>query len=202
MNKNLISVILTGGKSSRMNFQNKSFLKLNNKFFIENIIANLEQKVLKIIINANNDIDKYQYLNLEIVRDKISGYKGPLAGLHSAMYNYQNTKEDLWFAILPTDAPIINSDYIDLFKIQDKIKEMAFISKINGSVEPMFSFWSIKSFSYLDQILSNNDGYKIMKFAEEIGFKYLNVSKKSEAEFFNVNNQEDYEILLDLLKIN
>ena len=202
MNKNLISVILTGGKSSRMNFQNKSFLKLNNKFFIENIIANLEQKVSKIIINANNDIDKYQYLNLEIVRDKISGYKGPLAGLHSAMYNYQNTKEDLWFAILPTDAPIINSDYIDLFKVQDKIKEMAFISKINGSVEPMFSFWSIKSFSYLDQILNNNDGYKIMKFAEEIGFKYLNVSKKSEAEFFNVNNQEDYEILLDLLKIN
>lgn len=202
MNKKLISVILTGGKSSRMNFQNKSFLKLDNKFFIENIIANLEQKVSKIIINANNDIDKYQYLNLEIVRDKISGYKGPLAGLHSAMYNYQNTKEDLWFAILPTDAPIINSDYIDLFKVQDKIKEMAFISKINGSVEPMFSFWSIKSFSYLDQILNNNDGYKIMKFAEEIGFKYLNVSKKSEAEFFNVNNQEDYEILLDLLKIN
>ena len=202
MNKNLISVILTGGKSSRMNFQNKSFLKLDNKFFIENIIANLEQKVSKIIINANNDIDKYQYLNLEIVRDKISGYKGPLAGLHSAMYNYQNTKEDLWFAILPTDAPIINSNYIDLFEVQDKIKEMAFISKINGSVEPMFSFWSIKSFSYLDQILNNNDGYKIMKFAEEIGFNYLNVSKKSEAEFFNVNNQEDYEILLDLLKIN
>ena len=202
MNKNLISVILTGGKSSRMNFQNKSFLKIGNKFFIENIIANLKQKVSKIIINANNDIDKYQYLNLEIVRDKISGYKGPLAGLHSAMYNYQNTKEDLWFAILPTDAPIINSDYIDLFKIQDKIKEMAFISKINGSVEPMFSFWSIKSFSYLDQILNNNDGYKIMKFAEEIGFNYLNISKKSEAEFFNVNNQEDYEILLDLLKVN
>ena len=202
MNKKLISVILTGGKSSRMNFQNKSFLKLGNKFFIENIIANLKQKVSKIIINANNDIDKYQYLNLEIVRDKISGYKGPLAGLHSAMYNYQNTKEDLWFAILPTDAPIINSNYIDLFKVQDKIKEMAFISKINGSVEPMFSFWSIKSFSYLDQILNNNDGYKIMKFAEEIGFNYLNISKKSEAEFFNVNNQEDYEILLDLLKVN
>ena len=73
MNKNLISVILTGGKSSRMNFQNKSFLKLDNKFFIENIIANLEQKVSKIIINANNDIDKYQFLNLEIVRDKIFG---------------------------------------------------------------------------------------------------------------------------------
>ena len=202
MNKNLISVILTGGKSSRMNFQNKSFLKLGKKFFIEKIISSLEKKVSKIIINANNDIDKYQYLNLEIVKDKVTGYKGPLAGLHSAMYNYQNTKEDLWFAILPTDAPIINSDYIELFKLQDKIKEMAFISKINGSTEPMFSFWSIKSFSYLDKILNSNDGYKIMKFAEEFGFRYLNVSKKSEAEFFNVNNQEDYEILLGLLELN
>ena len=202
MNKNLISVILTGGKSSRMNFQNKSFLKLGKKFFIENIISGLDKKVSKIIINANNDFDKYQYLNLEIVRDKVTGYKGPLAGLHSAMYNYRNTKEDLWFAILPTDAPIINSDYIELFKLQNKIKEMAFISKINGSTEPMFSFWSIKSFSYLDKILNTNDGYKIMKFAEEIGFSYLNVNKKSEAEFFNVNNQEDYEILLDLLELN
>ena len=97
-----------------MNFQNKSFLKLGKKFFIEKIISSLEKKVSKIIINANNDIDKYQYLNLEIVKDKVTGYKGPLAGLHSAMYDYQDTKEDLWFAILPTDAPIINSDYICL----------------------------------------------------------------------------------------
>ena len=202
MNKNLISVILTGGKSSRMNFQNKSFLKLGKNFFIENIISSIEKKVSKIIINANNDIEKYHYLNLEIVKDKIAGYKGPLAGLHSAMYNYQDSKEDLWFSILPTDAPIINSDYIDLFKPQNDIKKMAFISKINGSIEPMFSFWSIKSFPYLDKILNNNHGYKIMKFAEEIGFSYLNVNKKSDAEFFNVNDQEDYKILLDLLKLN
>ena len=79
---------------------------------------------------------------------------------------------------------------------------MAFISKINGSTEPMFSFWSIKSFSYLDKILNSNDGYKIMKFAEEVGFSYLNINKKSEAEFFNVNNQQDYEILLELLELN
>jgi len=202
VNKNLISVILTGGKSSRMNFQNKSFLKLGKNFFIENIISSIEKKVSKIIINANNDIEKYHYLNLEIVKDKIMGYKGPLAGLHSVMYNYQDSKEDLWFSILPTDAPIINSDYIDLFKPQNDIKKMAFISKINGSIEPMFSFWSIKSFPYLDKILKNNHGYKIMKFAEEIGFSYLNVNKKSDAEFFNVNDQEDYKILLDLLKLN
>ena len=202
MNKNLISVILTGGKSSRMNYQNKSFLKLGNISFIEKIIQTLEKRVSKIIINANNDTDKYKLFNLEIIKDKISGYKGPLAGLHSAMYNYRNTNDDLWFAIFPTDAPIINCDLIDLFERQNSNKNMAYISKIDGSIEPMFSFWSIKSFFYLDEVLINNDGYKIMKFAEEIGFSYLNLKKKTNAEFFNVNDDEDYKKLLNLLKID
>ena len=38
MKNKLISVILTGGKSSRMNYLNKSFLKINDQFFIEKII--------------------------------------------------------------------------------------------------------------------------------------------------------------------
>jgi molybdopterin-guanine dinucleotide biosynthesis protein A len=63
----------------------------------------------------------------------------------------------------------------------------------------MFSFWSIKSFDYLESILQKNDGYKIMKFAQEIGFEYLNFEKKSKADFFNVNSPEDYESLLRLV---
>ena len=118
------------------------------------------------------------------------------------MYDYQNTNDDLWFAIFPTDAPIINCGLIELFEKQNKKNQMAFISKINGTIEPMFSFWSIKSFFYLDKILKNNDGYKIMKFAEEIGFNFLNFKKKSDAEFFNVNDHEDYKKLLNFLKIN
>ncbi len=206
MNKNLISVILTGGKSSRMNYQNKSFLKIGENLFIEKIILTLEKKFSKILINANSDINKYKKFNLEIIEDKISGYKGPLAGLHSAMYHYKDTNEDLWFALFPTDAPIINLKLIDIFikclntKRQRIDKKLAFISKIDDSIEPMFSFWSIKSFPHLDKILNDNDGYKIMKFAEEIGFNFLFFKRQFDAEFFNVNNQEDYEKLLNLLE--
>mgnify|MGYP003968082611 CR=1 FL=1 len=44
MNIKLISVILTGGKSSRMHSLNKSFLKINDQFFIEKIISSLKDK--------------------------------------------------------------------------------------------------------------------------------------------------------------
>ncbi len=206
MNKNLISVILTGGKSSRMNYQNKSFLKIGEDLFIEKIIHTLKKKFSKILINANSDINKYKEFNLEIIKDKIPGYKGPLAGLHSAMYHYKDTNEDLWFALFPTDAPIINLELIDIFirclntKNHKIDKKLAFISKIDDSIEPMFSFWSIESFPHLDKILNDNDGYKIMKFAEEIGFNFLSFKRQFDAEFFNVNNHEDYEKLLNLLE--
>ena len=89
---------------------------------------------------------------------------------------------------MPTDAPLINVNLFKEFeKIQTKNKN-SYISKIEGKIEPMFSFWSIYSFEKLDRILNLNDVYKIMKFAEEIGFEYLNIKKEKKLEFFNINN--------------
>ena len=110
----LVSVILTGGKSSRMGYENKSFLKIKDKFFIEILIESLQGKSNDIIINANRDISKYKIFGYKVVSDKIGGYKGPLAGLHSALDHYKNSKEDLWFALFPTDAPIINLSLIHI----------------------------------------------------------------------------------------
>ena len=50
----LVSVILTGGKSSRMGYENKSFLKIKDKCFIEILIESLQEKSNDIIINADN----------------------------------------------------------------------------------------------------------------------------------------------------
>ena len=103
-------------------------------------------------------------------------------------------KKNIWFAMLPTDAPLINLNLFSEFeKIQTKNKN-SYISKIDGKIEPMFSFWSINSFEKLDRILNLNDGYKIMKFAEEIGFEYLSIKKEKKLEFFNINNLEDYNL--------
>ena len=188
----LISVILTGGKSSRMGYENKSFLKFNNKNFIEILTNSLKDKSHEIIINANRDIQKYEELGYRVVKDKIEGYKGPLAGLHSALDLYKNADEDLWFALFPTDAPIINTKIIDIFLSISKKNNNVYISKINNIIEPMFSFWSLKIYKNLENVLLNNDGYKIMKFADEIGFDFVNFTKDKKVEFFNVNDKDDY----------
>lgn len=189
---NLVITVLTGGRSSRMNYQNKSFLKIYDKTIIEILLDQLKELKCKIIINVNDDLDKYSKLGYELVPDEIKGRKGPLAGLHSVMSKYKKSKKNIWFAMLPTDAPVINLNLFKEFeKIPQKIKN-SYISKIDGKTEPMFSFWSIKSYEKLDRILNLYDGYKIMKFAEEIGYEYINIKKENALEFFNINNIEDY----------
>ena len=149
-----------------------------------------------IIINANRDISKYKIFGYKVVSDKIGGYKGPLAGLHSALDLYKISKEDLWFALFPTDAPIINTGIIDNFISITEKKSKVYICKIDNIIEPMFSFWSSKIFTELNEVLLKNNGYKIMKFAEEIGFDYINFKKNKKIEFFNVNDKNDYTELL------
>ena len=197
----LISVILTGGKSSRMGYENKSFLKIKDKSFIEILIESLKEKSDEIIINANRDISKYEDFGYKVVSDKFDGYKGPLAGLHSAIDLYKNSKEDLWFALFPTDAPIINTGIIDNFISITEKKNKVYICKINNIIEPMFSFWSSKIFVKLNEVLLKNNGYKIMKFAEENGFNFINFQKKKKIEFFNVNDKNDYTELLSFNEI-
>ena len=41
-----------------------------------------------------------------------------------------------------------------------------------------------------------------MKFAEEIGFDYINFKKNKKIEFFNVNDKNDYTELLSFWEIN
>ena len=197
----LISVILTGGKSSRMGYENKSFLKIKDKSFIEILIESLKEKSDEIIINANRDISNYEDFGYKVVSDKFDGYRGPLAGLHSAIDLYKNSKEDLWFALFPTDAPIINTGIIDNFISITEKKNKVYICKINNIIEPMFSFWSSKIFVNLNEVLLKNNGYKIMKFAEENGFNFINFQKKKKIEFFNVNDKDDYNELLGFNEI-
>ena len=192
MTKSVVGAILTGGKSSRMNYINKSFLNINNKNFIEIIINTLSKRLEKIYINANHDLGKYHKFNRPIVSDFIKGFKGPLAGLHSIMKQFENDKSDIWFALVPTDAPFIPIEYIDNFINYPQSNNSVFISRINKKIEPMFSFWSIKALEVIEKELIKTDGVKIMKIAEDLNYSIIDFNTVNEMEFMNINTNEDY----------
>ena len=62
MDEKLICVVLTGGKSSRMNNQNKSFLKIKEINFIENIVNSLKEKTSLLLMSLSGQLalEKFQ----------------------------------------------------------------------------------------------------------------------------------------------
>ena len=202
MSKKIVGAILTGGKSSRMSYINKSFLNINNKDFIEIIINTLSKRLEKIYINANQDLEKYQKFNRPIVSDLIKGFKGPLAGLHSIMKQFENDKSDIWFALVPTDAPFIPIEYIDNFIENSHVNNSVCISRINNKIEPMFSFWSIKTLEIIEKELIKSDGLKIMKIAEDLKYDIIDFETSNEIEFMNINTNEDYSKIKNLSREN
>ena len=90
-NNQLLGVILAGGLSRRMKGGNKSFKRINDKSLIEHVVLNALEQVPKLIINANTNKAKFKKFKLDVVKDTIRGFKGPLAGILSAM-NYGKKK--------------------------------------------------------------------------------------------------------------
>ena len=85
-----------------------------------------------------------------------------------------------------------SSKYLDNFIKKLPTTNMVMISKINNKIEPMFSFWSIKTLSTIEKALLKSDGVKIMKIAEELNYDILEFNSNNRLEFMNINTNEDY----------
>ena len=81
----IIGVILAGGLSKRMKGGNKFLKELNGKPIIELVKNKASKQVTKLIINANVQSAKLKKFKLTIVKDTVKGFRGPLAGILSAM---------------------------------------------------------------------------------------------------------------------
>ena len=103
--KNIMGIILAGGKSSRMG-SDKGLLKIENRTFVECVIDAMKPLIDEIIIVSNNpEYDQFGYHRVE---DDIKD-SGPLAGLYSGL-KHSNTEHNL---VLSSDIPLIKAEILE-----------------------------------------------------------------------------------------
>ena len=100
---NIVGVVLAGGQSKRMGGAHKGMLKLKTKSLSLHVLDRLSIQTEEIILNVNVQENLYKQFNLPIVRDSITDYAGPLAGVLAGMdwayengYNYICHYLQLW----------------------------------------------------------------------------------------------------------
>ena len=187
INKTL--AILAGGKSSRMNYNNKALLSYKEKTFIEHIIE-AGENFKKVVIVANNK-ELYSDFNVDVISDIYVG-NGPLSGIHSAL-SYSDTDKVLCVAC---DMPLISKDTLE-FLANVKEEYEVLVPRVNDRLQPLCSIYSKKILGKIEKALENDDN-KLQKLIYSLDYKEVHEKSLTEGEFFNINTPDDYKRLEEI----
>ncbi len=191
-NNKVCTTILIGGKSSRMGGGIKSLKKFNNKTIFERIYEIIKVQTDNIILNTNLNNKYFNRFNIPIVNDKITGFLGPLAGIHSSLiWTKNNLPEIDWLVSIAGDTPFIPNNLIKkLYNRAILDKKKIVLAKSNSKAHPVIGIWNISLIDNLENYLNNGDR-KIILWAESIGLSYCKFNESSYDPFYNINYLED-----------
>ena len=89
----ITGVVFAGGQGRRMGGVDKGLVELDGRALVAHVIERLAPQVGELVINANQNRDRYAAFGYPVVADVIPDFAGPLAGLHAAMAAAQECLE-------------------------------------------------------------------------------------------------------------
>ena len=183
-------MILAGGKSRRMNFNDKSLQKINKYSLIDRVIVRAKKQVDYLLINSNSDHIKNNYNKYIVIKDTIKGNLGPLAGVLSGLEWIEKKDSEInWLITFPVDSPFFPTDLVDIF-LSHVNEEQIIVAESNSRIHPVFAMWNKNLIPYLKETL-NNRNLKIDEFTKNFKMKVVKFPFIDYDPFFNINNQDD-----------
>ena len=104
----ITGVVLAGGLGRRMGGVDKGLQLLNGRPLVSHVIERLAPQVDELLINANQNGERYASFGHRVVPDRIPDFVGPLAGLHAAL----SAATHPLVATAPCDSPFLPADLI------------------------------------------------------------------------------------------
>jgi len=101
-------VVLAGGQGRRMGGVDKGLVELDGRPLVAHVIERLRPQVGALVINANQNVERYAAFGHPVVRDAVGGFAGPLAGLHAALAAAATP----WIVTSPCDSPFLPADLV------------------------------------------------------------------------------------------
>ena len=104
----ITGVVFAGGQGRRMGGVDKGLVELDGRALVAHVIERLAPQVGKLVINANQNRDRYAAFGYPVVADVIPDFAGPLAGLHAAMAGATTP----YIVTSPCDSPFLPADLV------------------------------------------------------------------------------------------
>ncbi|MCP5229753.1 molybdenum cofactor guanylyltransferase MobA [Accumulibacter sp.] len=104
----ITGVILAGGQGRRMGGVDKGLQLLGGRPLVQWVADRFAPQVEQLLLNANQGIVQYRALGYPVITDHVSGFAGPLAGLHAAL----SCAAHPLVATAPCDSPFLPRDLV------------------------------------------------------------------------------------------
>lgn len=179
-------LILAGGQGRRMGGVDKGLQPLRDRPMVEWVIERLRPQVNDILINANQNRDRYAAYGYPVVSDAIGGFAGPLAGLHAGL----KTSDHPYVLTVPCDSPFLPTDlaarlHAGLAAAQAELA----VARTGDQAHPVFALVSATVLPHLEAFLQSG-GRKIDAWYASLRITEVPFDDQA-AAFSNINTREE-----------
>lgn len=179
-------IVLAGGMGRRMGGVDKGLVELDGRPMIAHVLARLAPQVGALIINANQNQDRYAAFGYPAVSDDVGGFAGPLAGLAAGM-SRARTK---YVATSPCDSPFLPLDLVARLHaaLEREAAELA-VAQTFDQPHPVFALVTRAVLPHLTEFLRAG-GRKIDAWYATLNFIAVSFDD-CEPAFRNINTADE-----------
>lgn len=179
-------VILAGGLGRRMGNIDKGLQELRGRPMVAWVAERLGAQVDELLINANQNLERYQAFGFPVVPDQIPDFAGPLAGLHAAL---SAAKHSL-VVTAPCDSPFLPSDLVARLQAAMKAEQAELaVAKTFDQAHPVFCLCQRAVLPHLTAYLAGG-GRKIDRWYSTLKIVEVNFDDEA-AAFENINTRDE-----------
>lgn len=181
-------VVLAGGLGRRMGGVDKGLQALQGRPMVAWVIERLAPQVAELIVNANQNPDRYAAFGHVVVADRIGGFAGPLAGLHAGL----SAAAHPLVVTAPCDSPFLPPDLVERLRcaLEEADAQLA-VARTFDQAHPVFSLVRRDVRDHLEAFLAGG-GRKIDRWYGELRTVEVDFDDEAEA-FSNINTVDELE---------
>jgi molybdenum cofactor guanylyltransferase len=189
----VVGVILAGGLARRMGGGDKPLREIGGRSILARVIGRLGPQSERLLLNANDDPQRFASFGLPVVADGVKNYPGPLAGILAALdWAAANRPFAQWIVSAPGDCPFLPLDLVA--RLREALcfqgAELA-VAASRGRSHPVIGLWSVALREALRQALVVEGVRKVDGWTKR--YQVATVAWPAEPfdPFFNVNTIDD-----------
>lgn len=177
-------IVLAGGLGRRMGGVDKGLQLLHGRPMIAHVLARLAPQVDDIVINANQNHERYAAFGHRVVPDEIGGFAGPLAGLHAGLGAISHPLA----VTVPCDSPFLPPDLVARLERHLGANDLA-VAKTGEQPHPVFALVRRAVAANLEAFLKSG-GRKIDAWYASLNVVEVLFDDEADA-FRNINTLEE-----------